>query len=169
VSEENPIRVFVSHVFEEGADYLRVFEFLESDDKFYYLNVSKPENIPEKGGIDSIKEELIGQIKASEAIIILPPIYEEKTAIVEYMMDVAEANDIGIFCIRPFGGLLETPQDLQNRAGVPVEWNARQLIDRLKLEARGEDTQRWEVIDFPGLGDDDAAEDAEGSADAEES
>lgn len=169
MSEENPIRVFVSHVFEEGADYLRVFEFLESDDKFYYLNVSKPENIPEKGGIDSIKEELIGQIKASEAIIILPPIYEEKTAIVEYMMDVAEANDIGIFCIRPFGGLLETPQDLQNRAGVPVEWNARQLIDRLKLEARGEDTQRWEVIDFPGLGDDDAAEDAEGSADAEES
>ncbi len=151
MSEKNPIRVFVTHVFEETADYLRIFEFLESDDKFYYLNVSKPENIPVKGGIDSIKEELIGQIKASEAIIVLPAVYEEKTDITNYMMDVAEANDIGIFCIRPFGGLLETPKPLVERAGVPVDWNARQLVDRLKLEARGEDTQRWEVIEFPGL------------------
>ena len=63
MSEKNPIRVFVTHVFEETHDYLRVFEFLESDDKFYYLNVSKPENIPQQGGMDSIKEELIGQIK----------------------------------------------------------------------------------------------------------
>lgn len=166
MSEENPIRVFVSHVFEESIDYLRVFEFLESDDKFYYLNVSKPENIPEKGGIDSIKEELIGQIKAAETIIVLPAIFEQKPDLVNYMIDVAEANDIGIFCIRPFGGLLETPKELLERAGTPVEWNARQLIDRVKLEGRGEDTQRWEVIDFPGLEDSDDAED---SGEAEES
>lgn len=151
MSEKNPIRVFVTHVFEETADYLRVFEFLESDDKFYYLNTSKPENIPVQGGLDSIKDELIGQIKAAEAVIALPAVFEEKPDIVNYMLDVAEANDIGRFCIRPFGGLLETPKGLVDRTGEPVEWNARQLIDRLKLEARGEDTQRWEVIDFPGL------------------
>jgi hypothetical protein len=154
VSEENPIRVFVSHVFEETHDYLRVFEFLESDERFYYLNVSRPENIPSQGGIDSIKEELIGQIKASEAIIVLPAVYEQKPDLVNYMLDVAEANDLGIFCIRPFGGLLETPKDLEERTGAAVDWNPRQIIDRLKLEARGEDTQRWEVIDFPGLDDD---------------
>jgi len=158
VSEKNPIRVFVTHVFEETADYLRIFEFLESDDKFYYLNTSKPENIPEKGGLDSIKEEIIGQIKASEAVIALPAVFEEKPDLVNYMMDVAEANDIGIFCIRPFGGLLETPKGLEERAGVPVEWNARQLIDRLRKVGRGEDTQRWEVIEFPGLEDDESDE-----------
>ncbi len=153
MSEENPIRVFVSHVFEETHDYLRVFEFLESDDRFYYLNVSKPENIPVQGGVEAIKEELISQIKAAEALIILPAIYEEKPDLANYMIDVAEANDMGVFCIRPFGGLLETPKDLEERIGAAVEWNARQIIDRLKLEARGEDTQRWEVIDFPGLED----------------
>ena len=156
MSEENPIRVFVSHVFEETHDYLRVFEFLESDDKFYYLNVSRPENIPEQGGIDAIKEELIGQIKAAEAVIILPAIYDEKPDLANYMIDVAEANDMGVFCIRPFGGLLETPKELEERIGGAVDWNARQIIDRLKLEARGEDTQRWEVIDFPGLEDNDS-------------
>lgn len=153
MSEENPIRVFVSHVFEETHDYLRVFEFLESDDKFYYLNVSKPENIPVQGGIDAIKEELIGQIKAAEALIILPAIYDEKPDLANYMIDVAEANEMGVFCIRPFGGLLETPKELEERIGTAVAWNAREIIDRLKLEARGEDTQRWEVIDFPGLED----------------
>jgi len=49
VSENNPITVFASHSFEESDDYLRVFEFLESVDNFYYLNVSKPENIPQSG------------------------------------------------------------------------------------------------------------------------
>ncbi len=161
MSENNPIRVFVTHVFEETADYLRIFEFLESDDKFYYLNVSKPENIPEKGGIDSIKEELIGQIKASEAVIALPAVFEQKPDLVSYMMDVAEANDIGIFCIRPFGGLLETPKELEARAGEPVAWNARQLIDRLRKVGRGEDTQRWETIDFPDLETDDGDEKTE--------
>jgi len=34
VSEDNPIRLFVSHLFEEDVDYLRVFEFLESVDRF---------------------------------------------------------------------------------------------------------------------------------------
>jgi hypothetical protein len=149
--------VFVSHVFEETHDYLRVFEFLESDDKFYYLNVSKPENIPVQGGIDAIKEELIGQIKAAEALIILPAIYDEKPDLANYMIDVAEANEMGVFCIRPFGGLLETPKELEERIGAAVAWNAREIIDRLKLEARGEDTQRWEVIDFPGLEDNEDA------------
>jgi hypothetical protein len=37
VSESNPIRVFVTHAFQETDDYLRVFEFLESVDRFFYL------------------------------------------------------------------------------------------------------------------------------------
>jgi hypothetical protein len=50
MSESNPIRVFATHNFQETDDYLRVFEFLESVQRFYYLNVSKPENLPTTGG-----------------------------------------------------------------------------------------------------------------------
>jgi len=35
VSESDPIRVFVTHTFQENIDYLRVFEFLESMDSFF--------------------------------------------------------------------------------------------------------------------------------------
>ena len=150
VSENNPIRVFVTHAFEETDDYLRVFEFLESVERFFYLNVSKPENLPEQGGVEAIKDELIQQIKASEAVVVVADVYERQPDLVNYMLDVAEANNIGIVALRPFGGVLETADEIIGRAQEHIEWNDRELVDAIKRQGRGEDTARWEVIDFPG-------------------
>lgn len=148
--ENNPIRVFVTHTFSENDDYLRVFEFLESVDRFFYLNVSKPENVPTTGGMEAIKDELIRQIKESEAVIVLPSVFEQKSDLARYMMDVAAANNIGMIAIRPFGGLTETPPEVVGRVQEHIDWNDREIVDALKRQARGEDTSRWEVIDFPG-------------------
>lgn len=149
MSESNPIRVFVTHAFEESDDYYRVFEFLESVDRFYYLNVSKPENIPAEGGLVATKDELIQQIKASEVVVVVPDVYARRPDLVNYMMDVAEANSIGMVAIRPFGGLTETPQEIVDRVQEHIEWNDRQIVDAIKRQSRGEDTARWEMIDFP--------------------
>jgi len=149
VSESNPIRVYVTHTFSETDDYLRVFEFLESMDRFYYLNVSKPENIPQKGGLDAIKDEFIAQIKESEAIIVLASLFAEKPDLVRFQMDVASANEKPIIAIRPFGALLDMPPELGERASECIEWNNREIADALRRQARLEDTSRWDVIDFP--------------------
>jgi hypothetical protein len=149
VSEENPIRVFVTHTFAESDDYLRVFEFLESVDRFFYLNVSKPENVPEQGGLEAIKDELIAQIKECEAVIVLASLYAEKKDLVSYQIDVAEANEKPAIALRPFGGMLETAPELVERAVDLVEWNERVIVDSIKRHARLEDTSRWDVIDFP--------------------
>ena len=150
MSEQNPIRVFVTHAFAQSDDYLRVFEFLESVDRFYYLNVSKPEDIPSEGGLEAIKDALIQQIKQSEVVIVAPDVYAVKTDLVNYMMDVAQANKIGMIAIKPFGGLAETPPEVVERVQEHIEWNDRELVDAIKRQGRGEDTARWEVIDFPG-------------------
>lgn len=150
MSEDNPIRVFVTHNFDESDDYLRVFEFLESVDRFYYLNVSNPENLPVTGGPQELKDELIRQVKAAEAMFVLPIAYEANREQVRFMMDVAKANSIGMIVIKPFGGLIETPDELVERCQEHIEWNDRQMVDALKRQARGEDTARWEVLDFPG-------------------
>lgn len=160
MSEKNPIRVFVTHTFAESDDYLRVFEFLESVDRFYYLNVAKPENVPSEGGPEAIKDELIQQIKASEAMVVVADAYSAKPDLVNYMMDVAEANDIGIVAIRPFGGLTETHSDVVSRVQEHVEWNDRELVDAIKRQGRGQDTARWEVIDFPGFDADGEVDDS---------
>jgi hypothetical protein len=151
VSENNPIRVFATHSFDESDDYLRIFEFLESVDGFFYLNVSKPENIPTTGGLQAIKDQLIAQIKESEAVFVLSGLYEQKEDLVRFMMDVADANKKNMIAIRPFGGVLETPEEVVNRTKEVIEWNDREMVDALKRQARGEDTSRWEVLDFPGF------------------
>ena len=151
MSESNPIRVFATHSFEESDDYLRVFEFLESVDRFYYLNVSKPENLPTIGGGQAIKEELIKQIKSAEAMFVIASVYKQNRELVNFMMKVAEANKISMIVIKPFGGVQETPPELVERCAESIEWNDRELADSLKRQARGEDTSRWEVIDFPGF------------------
>ena len=154
MSEKNPIRVFVTHTFSETDDYLRVFEFLESVDRFYYINVSRPENIPESGGMEAIKDELIAQIKASEVVVIVADVAAEKPDLVQYMMDVAEATDINMVSIQPFGHIGETPQPVRERVKDDVEWNARTMVDSITFQARGQETSRWEVIDFPGFDSD---------------
>lgn len=149
MNEDNPIRVFVSHNFVEDEDYLRVFEFLECVDQFYYLNCSKPENIPGAGGLEAIKEELRGQIEPAEAVIILASTFSEHTDLVRYQMDAAEAGGKPLIAIRPFGGVAETPEELVNRVKEHIAWNEREIADALRRQARLEDTARWDVIDFP--------------------
>lgn len=154
MSEANPIRVFVTHTFKETDDYLRVFEFLECVDRFYYLNVSKPEDAPTSGGMEEIKDRLIQQIKAAEAVILLPALYEAQPDLVNFMMQVADANGKPMIVIRPFGQVAETPAVLVERANEHIEWNAREIVDALKRQARLEDTSRWDVVDFPGFTED---------------
>jgi len=151
LSESNPIRVFATHCFDETDDYLRIFEFLESVDRFYYVNVSQPENLPTTGGAQELKDELIKQIKASEVMFVLPSTFEQNRDLTNFMMDVAEANNIGMITIRPFGGIHQTPPELVERCAEQIEWNDREMVDALRLQARGEDTARWEVLDFPGF------------------
>ncbi len=150
MSEKNPIRVFVSHAFSETDDYLRVFEFLESVDRFFYLNVSKPENIPEQGGAEAVKDELIAQIKQAEVVVIIQDVLEIQRDLVDYMMDVADANNINMISIQPFGGIGETPPDVAARVKDNLQWNERTIVDAITFQARGQETSRWEVIDFPG-------------------
>ena len=149
MSESNPIRVYVTHTFSETDEYLRVFEFLESIERFYYVNVSKPENMPHTGGLDAVKDEFIAQIKESEAVLVLASLYVEKPDLVKFQMDVAGANGRPIIAIRPFGGILDTPPELIERANEHIEWNNREMADALRRQARLEDTSRWDVIDFP--------------------
>ena len=143
-----------THYFEENDDYLRVFEFLESVDRFYYLNVSKPENVPAAGGAQAIREELVAQIKQSETVLLLSSVYEQRPDLLHFMMDAAKANEIKMIGIRPYAGIQETPEEIVERAEEIIEWNEREMVDAIKLHARGEETARWEVLDFPGFDSD---------------
>jgi hypothetical protein len=58
VSKTNPIKLFVSHAWEDDEDYFRVFEYLESDANFYYQNYSTPDRRPASGDKEALREDL---------------------------------------------------------------------------------------------------------------
>ena len=148
MSEKEPIRVFVSHLFAETDDYLRIFEYLESVDNFFYVNVSKPENMP-SGSSEAFKEELLAQVKESEAVIVLGSLYAQKSDWAQYQIEAAKVNSIPVIAVSSFGGTIVLSQKLVEQADVVVDWNARELVDAIRNKGRKEDTNRWEVIDFP--------------------
>ncbi len=148
MSEKDPIRVFVSHVFQESDDYLRVFEYLESVDSFFYVNCSQPDDIP-TGNPDAFKEKLLSQIKQAEVVLVLSSLYELKRDWVNYMIEAARAHELPVLAINAFGGTIALDKRLLEACDDVLDWNDRAIVDAIRQHARGEDTQRWEVIDFP--------------------
>lgn len=149
MSEKNPIKVFVTHTFENSGDYHRVFEYLESSPNFFYLNVSSPDSAPQTGGKEAIKEELLAQIKLSEVVVVLAGLFNEHRDWITFQMNAAEATEKPLVAIEPFGGIEDVPADVAKRADETVGWNERNIVDAIRRQARHEDTTRWDVIDFP--------------------
>ena len=148
MSEQNPIRVYVTHMFAEDPDYRRVFEYLESLQNFFYVNCSNIESIPGAGGKEALKDELRTQIKMAEVVIVPSVMYAAHRDWITYQMDVAQAMNLPIVAMEPFGGTQEMPKEVAERADERVEWNERLLVDALRRQARHEETTRWETIEF---------------------
>lgn len=148
MSEQDPIRIFVSHLFAADTDYLRVFEYLESQERFYYLNTAKPDEIPTEPGPEAMKVALREQIKAAEILVLPVATFDRNPDLVRYQMDAAQAIKIPILAVRSFGGTIVIPKEVLDRADDLVEWNDRVIADAVRRLARNEDTTRWEVIEF---------------------
>lgn len=147
MSESNPIRVFVTHMFSEHPDYYRVFEYLESASNFFYTNCSKPEDIPASGGQEAIREKLLEQIRSAEILVVVSSMFFENSSLITFEMDAAQAAQLPLIALEPFGGG-SVPAEIQGRAAEVVGWNERTIVDSIRREARHEDTQRWETIEF---------------------
>ena len=64
MSQANPLRIFVTHLWENTDDYLRVFEYLESARNFFYRNYSTPDQ-PPVGDKETLKEDLRARSRRS--------------------------------------------------------------------------------------------------------
>ncbi len=148
MSEANPIRVFVTHAFARHDDYSRVFEYMEAASNFFYLNCSDPDRAPAAGGKEALREELRSQIKNAEAVVVLSSLYDENRDWITYQMDAAQAMDLPLIAVEPFGGMGKVPEEVQKRAAEVVGWNERSIVDAIRRQARHEDTARWDVIEF---------------------
>ncbi len=147
MSQANPILLYVTHVWEKSDDYLRVFEFLESARNFFYRNYSTPEHRP-VGDKEKLKEDLRRQIAPVEAVVALSSLFEQDRDLAVFQMLYAQANNKPVVLLKPFGGRVEVPKLMAEHAAEIVDWDERGLVDAIRRQARHEDTQRWDTIEF---------------------
>ena len=152
MSEQDPYRIYVAHLFQESDDYRRVFEYIESNDRFFYRNLSNPNNMPASGGTESIQEELRTQIQAAEIMILPLALHATNPSLVEFQINCAQAADKPILGLQPFGGTVTVEKAVFERCNDVVEWSQRAITNGIKQLARNEDVSDWDSIDFE-LGD----------------
>ena len=147
ISEQNPVRLYVSHAWEPDDDYTRVFEFLESARNFYYLNMSAPDRRP-PGGREAERDALRQQMSKAEAVILLASQYRRSADLLEFQAHCAKASDKPIILMSSFGATSEMPKSLLVHANETIDWDERRLVDAIKRQARHEESSRWDSIDF---------------------
>jgi hypothetical protein len=148
MSQRDPIRVFVTHCFEEADDYLRVFEYIESAQNFYYRNCSVPDARPPIGGQEGRREELRRQIAPAEVVIALSSLYPQQQDLLVFQLNYAKASDKPVLLLPHFGLEQPRPKALTGLFDENVSWDERALVDAVKRQARHEDTTRWDTIEF---------------------
>lgn len=148
MSDNNPIRVFVAHDFQESTEYLRVFEYLESRDNFFYLNQSDPSAEPAEPGVAGMKEELRRQIEHAEILVLPVNLLSSNEVLGGFQMDCAKGMNKPVLGIRSFGGTIAVPKLVLDLADDLVDWNDRAITDAIRKLARNEDPKAWDVIEF---------------------
>jgi hypothetical protein len=147
MSQANPLRLFVTHTWEASDEYLRVFEYLESANNFFYRNYSTPDRSP-SGDMEARREDLRRQIAPAEVIIALSSLLDTNESLLMFQLLFAQASNKPIVLMKPFGTQRDLPKALLQAANEIVDWDERALVDALRRQARHEDTTRFDTIEF---------------------
>jgi len=147
MSASNPIKLYVTHLWDAGDDYQRVFEYLESTGTFYYQNFSAPDRLPSTDK-EAQREEYRRQIAPAEAVVALASLYSAHPDMFIFQLNFAKASKKPVVLLEAFGSKSPVPKPVLDLVDVVIGWNERDLIDAIKRQARHEDTNRWDVIEF---------------------
>ncbi|MCU0759931.1 MAG: hypothetical protein MUF07_12150 [Steroidobacteraceae bacterium] len=147
MSEQKPIRLFVTHAWSDGEDYLRVFEFLESARNFHYRNCSAVDRKPSED-LDAQREVLRAQMRPAEVVLATAALLRSHSSLLVFQMTFAQASRKPVILLPQFGLQGEVPKGVRDLATESVGWDERALVDAIRRLARGEQTGRWDVVEF---------------------
>lgn len=148
MSERNPIRIYVVHGWEKDEDYVRLFEYLESTDKFYYRVLSNPEaGGPPGAGVAARRTAVNEALKNAECVVCAAGVWENHNEWARFTVEAARGMELPVIAIEHFG-----PKNmdlrLKGHAAEVVGWDSRSIVDAIRREARHEDTTRFDMIEF---------------------
>ena len=148
MTENDPIRLFVTHLYAPDEAYFRVFEYLEAQPNFYYKNLATPDRPPRAKEKEAIREDLRRQMTEAEVVVLLSSLYQRDPVLIEFQGLYAKSCDKPLIVMESFGTDTIVVPALRDIADEVVGWNGRDMADAIRRQARHEDTTRWDVIEF---------------------
>ena len=149
--ESHPIRIYVTTGMTEPDDYSRLFEYLESARGFFYKNVGtsplEPTRTPGQGST-ALRDSIRGSIAQAEIVVALAELELAESEMLKFQIGFAQTAARPVLLLPHFGSPQPASRGLSAMATEAVEWNERTLTDAILRLARGQDTNRWETIDF---------------------
>ncbi|MFK8014278.1 MAG: hypothetical protein AB8G17_02400 [Gammaproteobacteria bacterium] len=148
MSQEDPFRLYVSHLWAEDDDYLRLFEYINDVENFFYVNLSDPADQPRSMEFELVVAQYRRQMEKAEVAIMLSTQYVTNANMTQYQLNLARELSVPVVVIEPYGpdSVLKPVKD---RAAEVVPWYNRSIVDAIRHHGRGDLTSRYEVIDFP--------------------
>ena len=65
-----------------------------------------------------------------------------------FELTFAKASDKPVILMRPFGANAVLPKEITSLSDQIVDWDGRALVDAVKAQARHEESNRWDTIEF---------------------
>ena len=125
-------RVFISHSWEYGVDYLRVVRFLDEAPNFCWENLSVPEHDPL--ATSNLDYELRNQVRPAEVFIIIAGMYANHSESIDFEMSFAQRIGCPIIALWPRGSL-RMPMSIRRAAVASVGWNGASLVRSIRRHA----------------------------------
>lgn len=145
--ESDPIRLFVTTGLSEPSDYSRLFEYLESARGFFYRNTGTSPLDGSVGG-QALRESLRAAIARAEIVVALAELDDGERELLTFQIAFAQSASKPVLLLPHFGSGKPPSKSLVSLVSDTAEWDQRSLVDAIRRLARGEDTQRWETIEF---------------------
>ena len=93
-------------------------------------------------------EELRRQIAQAECVIALSALYRQQSELMLFQLTFAKASDKPVILMRPFGANQVLSKEITSLSDQIVDWDGRALVDAVKAQARHEESNRWDTIEF---------------------
>jgi sugar/nucleoside kinase (ribokinase family) len=146
-TDDEPIRIFITHLCRVDEEYGRVLEYLDGVRRLQYQLVSEP-TAPMAATREMQRDLWRSQIQAAEVVVALSTQFDADPEAIEFQARFAKTAGKPVLLMRRFGSVLPAPVPLMRHADQAVDWNERALSDALKRHARGDSQARWDTIDF---------------------
>jgi hypothetical protein len=75
-------------------------------------------------------------------------LYAKHSELLQFQLNFAKASDKPVILMRAFGANAVLPKDLTELSDKICDWDGRALVDAVKAQARHEESNRWDTIEF---------------------